>query len=668
MRVAGLFFIALVGLSSAASVEVTPIQKVIEMLKEMHAKGVAEKEAEATAFAEYQTFCKDTAWEKTTSIKTGTAAIEQLKADIDKASADISEAAAAIATLNDDISAWKKAVTVQTRERSEAKAVFDTVHADYTESIDAVGRALATLKASPGQSAASLLQMKAVLSKVNKVPKKSKALFMAFLQTAPVNALLQDAEMIDQPQAKQVNYESSSGSVIQMVEELGDKFEEERSALEEKESTEKHAFDMMMQDLNSQISNGSEELDSKMAFKAKTEEAKATAEGDLADTSAAKAEDEKFLSDLTTECEQTAIDFQTRTETRQGELDAITEAIEIMSGDSVSGAGAKHLPQLIQKPTALAQLRSSSQSPIQRAVATYLNDQAHRQNSRILSLIAVKVSADPFKKITKMIKDMITKLTEEAAEEAEHKGFCDSELGSNKQTRDTKTEESDTLKATIEELTAQIGQLAEQISELSKQIAELDKAMATATELRTAEKEKNTITIADAKAGKEAVSKAMSVLKEFYEKASKATALAQMSANQPFDKPYTGMEGGGVMGMLEVCESDFARLDSETTSSEAANAKAYEEFMADSTASKTAKETEMKDKSAEKQSKESANAQAKKDLAGVSEELTAALAYYEKLKPSCVDAGESYEERVARRKEEIESLKEALKILQGESI
>merc|ERR1719465_235230 len=134
---------------------------------------------------------------------------------------------------------------------------------------------------------------------------------------------------------------------------------------------------MMMQDLNSQISNGSEELESKTAFKAKTEEAKATAEGDLADTSAAKAEDEKSLSDLTTECEQTAIDFEARTKTRQGELDAITEAIEIMSSDSVAGSGTKHLPQLIQKKsTTLAQLRSSSTSSVQQAVATYLNDQA----------------------------------------------------------------------------------------------------------------------------------------------------------------------------------------------------------------------------------------------------------------------------------------------------
>merc|ERR1719324_1860950 len=302
---------------------------------------------------------------------------------------------------------------------------------------------------------------------------------------------------------------------------------------------------MMMQDLNSQISNGSEEEDSKTAFKAKREQEKATAEGDLADTSAAKAEDEKFLSDLTSECEQKAIDFETRSQTRQGELDAITQAIEIMSGDSVAGSGAKHLPQLIQKQTALAQLRTSSQSPIQHAVATFLSDQAQRQNSRILSLIAMKVSSDPFKKITKMIKDMITKLQEEAAEEAEHKGFCDAELGSNKQTRDTKTEESDVLKATIEELTAHIGQLSSQISDLSKAIADLDEAVATATSQRMAEKEKNTVTIADAKAGKEAVARAMTVLKTYYDKAATNTALIQNKVHQPFDKPYTGMEGGG---------------------------------------------------------------------------------------------------------------------------
>jgi len=56
------------------------------------------------------------------------------------------------------------------------------------------------------------------------------------------------------------------------------------------------------------------------------------------------------------------------------------------------------------------------------------------------------------------------------------------------------------------------------------------------------------------------------------------------------------------------------------------------------------------------------------DLDGTQKELDAAMDYYDKLKPTCVDAGVSYEERVARRKDEIESLRQALQIMQGEDI
>merc|ERR1719217_1147886 len=171
-------------------------------------------------------------------------------------------------------------------------------------------------------------------------------------------------------------------------------------------------------------------------------------------------------------------------------------------------------------------------SPVQRAVATFLKDRAQRTNSRILSLIATKVSEDPFKKVSKMIKDMIIKLTEEATEEAEHKGFCDTELTTNKQTRDFKTEQSNELNAEIEKLTADIAQYASEIADLAAAIEELDKAVAEATETRTAEKEKNMATIADAQAGQVAVEKATTILKEFYDKAATATALVQAGNGQ----------------------------------------------------------------------------------------------------------------------------------------
>merc|ERR1712232_893888 len=119
-------------------------------------------------------------------------------------------------------------------------------------------------------------------------------------------------------------------------------------------------------------------------------------------------------------------------------------------------------------------------------------------NSRVLSTLAARVAADPFKKVKKMIKDLITRLMEEANEEAEHKGWCDTELSTNEQTRKEKTESVENLHAEIDQLQASIAKLTDDISELTKGIAELDAAMAKATKLRTEEKAKNSETISDA--------------------------------------------------------------------------------------------------------------------------------------------------------------------------
>merc|ERR1712179_845789 len=129
-----------------------------------------------------------------------------------------------------------------------------------------------------------------------------------------------------------------------------------------------------------------------------------------------------------------------------------------------------------------------------------------------------------------------------------------------------------------------------------------------------------------------------------------------------------GAESGGVVGMLEVIESDFARLEADTKAAEATAQKEYDTFMTDSKVDKEAKSTDIEHKTAKKQDESQALTVKKEDLEGTQKELDAALAYFDKLKPSCVDAGVSYASRVERRKEEIESLQEALRILNGEDI
>merc|ERR1719409_2178588 len=183
-------------------------------------------------------------------------------------------------------------------------------------------------------------------------------------------------------------------------------------------------------------------------------------------------------------------------------------------------------------------------------------------------MISQRVAEDPFTKVKKMIKDLIVKLMEEATAETEHKGWCDTEVTTNTQSRNSLTEDIGNLNTEIEDLTAEI--------------KELDENMAAATAERTAAKEKNAETVSDAKAAQTAVEQAIAVLKEFYAKSAEATALAQQTpaedAPETFDKPYKGMlpEGGSVIDFLEVILTDFARLESETATAEATEQEEYE--------------------------------------------------------------------------------------------
>jgi len=650
---------------SAQAAEVTPVQKVIQLLEGMAAKGKSEKHDEQVQFAAYKQFCDDTSVEKSRAIKEANEKIDYLKADIAKYIADAAQLGKEIAEHEADIATWTGDSKAATKVRDIEKADYDALHKDYSESVDALERAIVVLKkqAYDRKQSSSLTQVSSLMD-MKLIPKQAKQALEAFLQQEPNEGL-----EVSAPEAS--GYEFQSHGVIEMLEKLLDKFIAERTDLEKTEMNAKHAYDMLIQDLTAQIGQATSDRDSKSETKAKKLQAKADAEGDLTDTTTTRDEDVKYLADLTALCAQKATDFESRQQLRAEELEAIQKAIEIMSSNDVTGNAEKHLPTLVQK-SALVFLSASTRGEAQQRATDYLRIQGQRLNSRVLSALAVRVADDPFTKVKKMIKDLIVRLMEEANEEAEHKGWCDTELSTNEQTRKEKTEAVETLHAEIDQLEASIAKLTQDITDLTKAVAELDAAMAEATTLRQEEKATNEVTIKDSQDAQTAVAQALTVLKEFYAKAGEATALLQQQPAAPeiFDAPYTGMqsENGGVVGMLEVIQSDFARLEADTKASEASAQKEYDEFMTDSKVDKEGKTTDIEHKTAKKQDEEQALVVKNEDLEGTQKELDAALAYFDKLKPSCVDAGVSYEDRVSRRKEEVESLQEALRILNGEDI
>merc|ERR1719231_1370450 len=153
---------------------------------------------------------------------------------------------------------------------------------------------------------------------------------------------------------------------------------------------------------------------------------------------------------------------------------------------------------------------------------------------------------------------------------------------------------------------------------------------------------------------------ALVVLKEFY------SAHASLLQKQvPEMAAYKGMQSakGGVVGMLEVICSDFARLYADTKAAETAAQTEYDAFMKEATESKKAKHDLEFKTSLKKDQAEFDKGETEKDLEATQTELDRALEYQEYLKPVCLEVHVSYEERVKRRQEEIDALKQAYEIL-----
>jgi phage shock protein A len=638
----------------------TPVQKVVAMLQDMKAKGTEEKQSEQVRFAAYKEFCENTEAEKKDNIAAANEEIEQLQADILKAESDAAVLASDIAKLDADIAQWENDKASATAIHKKDKADYEGTHKDYTASIDQLIRAIEVLKAQDVERPQTAMLLQKVAS-LKRMPEDKKKKLMSFLATDSEIAVSNSLSHKQTPKG----YEFQSGGLVEMLTDMKEKFEDELNALEKEFLGTVHAYEMMTMELKDSIATADKTRTEKAKMKASREEAAASAKVDLTDTIASRDEDKAYLSALQAQCTQKSDDFEERQQLRSEELEAIEKAIEIVASKSLAGNAEKHITGGYSAGS-FALRGKETASPVQRQVAAYLQERGHTLQSRALSALSIRVGTNPFGEVKKLIDDMITKLLEEANEESNHKGWCDTEMAKSTHTRESKTEEIDALKAKIDQLDSAISTLAQDISDLNTQLSEISKSVAEALEVRAKEHAKNKETIEDSEAAQTATSQALSVLKDFYAKAATATALIQapeIDAPDTFDGPYTGMASGGVVGLLEVVASDFARLEAETTAAEENAVTAHGRFMAESAKDTAVKNADLAHKGKSKVAKESDLADTKTDMAGTQQELDAALVYYEKLKPSCQDATVTYDDRVSKREEEIKSLKQALQIL-----
>jgi len=261
---------------------------------------------------------------------------------------------------------------------------------------------------------------------------------------------------------------------------------------------------------------------------------------------------------------------------------------------------------------------------------------------------------DPFAKIKGLISDMITKLEDEAAADAEHKAYCDKELSENEAKEADKIAEIEKLTTNIDQWTARSELLKSEVATLQKGLADLASSQATMDKIREEEKTLYTKNKAEMEKGLEGVKLALKVLNEYYAKEGKAHTAASA--------------GTSIIGLLEVVESDFSKNLAEIVSTEEAAVQEYEETSKTNAVDKTNKEQDVKYKTQEAAGRDKETGEAKTDRQGVQKELDAVQAVLKSLHSECDQAVTPYEELKRRREAEIAGLKQALEILEGEAV
>jgi hypothetical protein len=694
--------------AAAAGAKTAAVDKVVSMLEDLQLQVLAEGEAEAATYNKFACFCKTTQKAKSEAIKTGQTDKDSLTADIKKFSQERDDLDTKIGELNDRIKKSEDDQEKATKTSDAARAEYQTNEADLKAALASLDEAIKVLKSS---NKPSLVQLQSISKTVKQAALMADALGLSGAEVQKVATLFMQQGSGDVP-VEMEDYKFHSGGIIETLEKLLGDFRSEKASLDADEVERVSQFDMLIQ----------KETDLVKAKTLAMEEAKQNREQKIEDIGSASQElttvsadlldNMEYLDELNTICSDKAKTWDQRTKLRANELTAITQATGIVKATVAEKTQAStirfaqtgavtHLADAVANsdsameaieeeaeisegdaPLGFLQKKSiqkhspNDEDGAREMIISLLSGQGRQLKSTLLASLATKIAADPFVKIKKLIQELIERLLTEAANEANQKGWCDKATADATQKRTYAAGKVEDLNAKMAKLAALSDKLNEEIDTLKEEITQLGKDQTEAKTNRGDEKAENAHTVTEAKAGLAAVNMAIDILDKFYKTSAKAKVDLSLTQTQgPMDdapdagfdngEAYqgAGAESGGIIGMMEVIQSDFERTISETKKSEAQAEKEHLAFMTETSKSLAEKNMAFEQKSKIRDESDENWASAQENLNSQTEILVTSIKELMELKAACVDTGMSYADRVAMREQEIASLKKALCIL-----
>merc|ERR1719506_202072 len=268
--------------------QVSPIEKILEMISDLQSKVIGEGSEAQKAYDEYAEWCEDRSTQLGFEIKTGKADVEELKATIEEETASSAALETKIEELSNDIKTDEADLDAATKIREKEAADFAAEEKELTTVIDMIERATSILSKEMAKSGASMLQLKSASSITEALSVMVQASVLSSADASRLTALVQtdqgdsDSEM--GAPAAQV-YEGHSDGIIGTLEGLIEKAEGQLDKARKAESTAVQNYQMQKQSLTDEIKFANKDMDKAKKGLAESQEKKAGAEGDLEVTS-----------------------------------------------------------------------------------------------------------------------------------------------------------------------------------------------------------------------------------------------------------------------------------------------------------------------------------------------------------------------------------------------
>jgi len=699
------FLIGAYGAGSSGS----PLQKVISLMTQLQGQVIGEGELSQQTYKKYSNWCERTSTEKQFEITQGMDSKSDMEAAIEKSISDSEDAKARVEELSGGLATDGQDVKAIALIRGKEKNEFEEMDKELTATISTISKARSVLKkelekATPAK-AASFLQnptkgMKLFALAANTlataamgVSADSQDRLAELLQIgdqATSDSQDQDASEEDGAPAKPV-YQTKSGSILDLLEKMEGEVEESQAKNRKKESTEKHNFELLKGRLDDRIATQTKELEAQKKELASAKEIGATSKGKLDSAAKGLEEDKKFLKKLQQGCMERASEFEASMKTRNDELEALGSAkktvqsivfAQVSSSSDMQEDTDVSAASFVQVTMASgAEVYALKATGV--AVASRLHQMASDEHSVALAQLSSRVtkilkslhkmgfaSGDPFKKIKNLISNMIEKLEKQQAEESRQKAFCDKEMAESIEGKEDREGTIETLSTHIEEAASDVAKLNQQRTELLNEISGVESSQGEMDALRKEEHDTFHKVSKELNEGLAGIGTALKVLRDFYSQNDEegASLIQDMGASMETatrSRATYGGSGGGtaIIGLLEVCQSDFSKGLSEAEAEEDAAQDKYEKLTQENKVERATKDKAVASVGSEIARLEKKNSEFTGDRTEVQQELDALLEYFAKLKKQCVAQPESFHDRVARRKREIQGLQQALNML-----